>query len=86
MSLRTGNIGLAVALGLMLVGLAFVGMDPSDTEMHLIVWPASLIGMGVTLTLIGREEYRDRARRREAERRYSSSYSDSRASSAPRRP
>jgi hypothetical protein len=59
MSLRPGNIGLVVAIGLMIVGFAIVGTNPSDTEMRLICLPALVVGIAVTLTLVGREDRGD---------------------------
>jgi hypothetical protein len=47
----------------MIVGFAIVGTSPTDTEIQLICWPALVVGITVTLTLIGREDRRDRRRR-----------------------
>jgi len=63
MNLRSGNIGLAVAVAMMAVGLAIVGVDPSDTEMQLIYWPAFFVGIAVVLVVERRSERRDREHR-----------------------
>ncbi|HEX2161724.1 MAG TPA: hypothetical protein VHF88_07875 [Thermoleophilaceae bacterium] len=60
MSLRNGNIGLAVAVAMMVIGALIVGNGASDMEMQLIFWPAFLTGIAVMLILEGREERRQR--------------------------
>ena len=51
MSLRNGNIGLAVAVAMMAVGALIVGKNASDTEMQLIFWPAFFTGIVVMLVM-----------------------------------
>jgi hypothetical protein len=62
MSLRNGHIGLAVALAMMVAGGFVIGRDPSDAQMHAVVWPAFFVGIAVMLVLESREERRQRRR------------------------
>lgn len=63
MSLRSGNIGVAIAVAMMAVGVLLVGADPSDTEKQLIFWPAFFTGIVVAVLLVGRDERREGERR-----------------------
>jgi hypothetical protein len=63
MNARNANIGLGVAVALMVVGVLIVGTNPSDAEMQLIFWPAFFTGIAVLLVIEGREERRERRRR-----------------------
>jgi len=63
MSLRSGNIGFAVTLALIAVGLLIVGTNPSDTEMQLIFWPAFAAGIAVVFVVVSRDAGRDRDHR-----------------------
>jgi hypothetical protein len=49
------GLGFAVYLALFVVGLLIVGMHPSDTEMHLAVWPAAAAGFAVTMHIAIRD-------------------------------
>jgi hypothetical protein len=48
------GIGFAVDLLVLGVGLAIVGTNPSDAEMHLIFWPAFIAGASVALAVMNR--------------------------------
>ena len=63
MNFRNGNIGVAVGIVLMIVGLAWVGFDPSDTELQVVCWSAIGITVGVTIGLFWRDERRSAGRR-----------------------
>lgn len=63
MSLRNGNIGFAVAVVWMALGLALVGFDPSDTELQLVCWSAMVACCVVTFGLCWRDVRRSADRR-----------------------
>lgn len=63
MSLRNGNIGFVVAVGWMALGLTLVGFDPSDTELQLVCWSATIAGFVVTFGLCWRDVRRSTGRR-----------------------
>jgi hypothetical protein len=63
MSFRYGNIGVAVGVVLMIVGLAWVGFDPSDTELQIVCWSGVGTAVGVTIGLFWRDERRSSDRR-----------------------
>ncbi len=46
---RAIGLGFAAFMVLYVSGLLIVGMDPSDTEMHLATWPALVVGFAVTM-------------------------------------
>jgi len=63
MNVRNANIGLAVAVAMMAVGVLIVGTSPSDAELQLIFWPAFFVGIAVPIVIESREVRRERRRR-----------------------
>ena len=48
------GLGIAVYTAVLGLGLLIVGMNPSDTEMHLVFWPAAVAGFAVTMVVVHR--------------------------------
>jgi len=48
------GIGFAVYLALLALGLVIVGLDPSDTELQLVFWPALAAGLAVSWIVVMR--------------------------------
>jgi hypothetical protein len=54
------GLGFAIFLLLYLLGLLIVGGNPSDTEMHLALWPAAAVGLAVTMRVTLSEPQKDK--------------------------
>jgi hypothetical protein len=46
------GLGFAAYLGLLVLGLAIVGMNPSDTELNLVFGAAAVPGFVVTMAVV----------------------------------
>ena len=55
MNRKAIGLGVVVYLVLLVLGLAIVGMDPSDTELQLVFWPAMGVGFAVSMFVVVRD-------------------------------
>jgi hypothetical protein len=65
-ALKQGNVGLAAAMVVIVVGLAVTGFAPTDTELQIVCWSALAVG---AVVLVGLGERDERRARRDAARK-----------------
>jgi hypothetical protein len=52
---RAVGVGFAVAMTMIGIGFLVVGTNPSDAEMSLVFWPATVVGGAAVLTIVHRD-------------------------------